>query len=565
MNGPLPHRAEPPGVGPRNAEASLPPPCTSYRPAVVAALLAMFIALAVMTPRWQRPYLRHWDEAWYAQMSREVLRQPDPITVHWNGGPYFHKPPLALWATAGLFHLGGESVWTARAVSILSMVLAIGLLTFWMARELNPWSAVSTAMLLLAIPDFVEYSGRGQLDAPLLLLLTGRWMLFFYRDESKVFWLTGGVLLGLALMTKGTAALLGPIVEVGYLLAMGQWRTLGSARYLASLGVGVALALPWHVHQGWVHGEAFWKVYGGQHLLQAIWNIYPERPADSPPALYYFAMLLDKEKPFGWMVLAILATGVLSLLYGRTPRRVFLVTWSLLPLVVLSLAETKWRWYILPIYPGVCFLAADLGVAWVRRFPRQITLAAALVLLASTFEANATFRYREGEPQIAELAARVQAVVPPGTRMITLQTANGRKSVYPICLVYSCDRPVMVANSVEHFRDLALSADGAFYAFLQRHYWEEVRAAGELPRSRSLSDHSGALASNSSADNQPPPSFRIEVIAEAEPILFCRVVPGGRVEPFAMDPTNPTKQTEQTNAMDKPSANFERLQQALKE
>ncbi|MGB3296239.1 MAG: phospholipid carrier-dependent glycosyltransferase, partial [Phormidesmis sp.] len=48
--------------------------------------------------------LNDWDEAIYAQISKEIVTSGDWITLHWGYEPWFHKPPLFMWITATCFH-----------------------------------------------------------------------------------------------------------------------------------------------------------------------------------------------------------------------------------------------------------------------------------------------------------------------------------------------------------------------------------------------------------------------------------------------------------------------------
>lgn len=61
--------------------------------------------------------LSHWDEAWYADISRTMLRTGDYFTPIWNGHQFFDKPPLFYWAGTLFMKLFGVNEWSIRAVS----------------------------------------------------------------------------------------------------------------------------------------------------------------------------------------------------------------------------------------------------------------------------------------------------------------------------------------------------------------------------------------------------------------------------------------------------------------
>src|SRR5688572_30242946 len=87
------------------------------RRALLAGVASFLLAAILLTPRVFVGPLRHWDEAWYAQVSREMLDAGDWSTPRWNGGPWFHKPPLAFWGTMASFSVFGVSEASARLFS----------------------------------------------------------------------------------------------------------------------------------------------------------------------------------------------------------------------------------------------------------------------------------------------------------------------------------------------------------------------------------------------------------------------------------------------------------------
>ena len=81
-------------------------------------LLLLVAALALL---WKlgAGSLAAWDEAIYAQVSKEILRSGDWLTPHWQYQPWFEKPPLFLWSTAFLYRLFGINEFWARVPAAL--------------------------------------------------------------------------------------------------------------------------------------------------------------------------------------------------------------------------------------------------------------------------------------------------------------------------------------------------------------------------------------------------------------------------------------------------------------
>ena len=65
------------------------------------------------------------DEGRYAEIPREMFASGDWVTPRLNGFPYFEKPPLQYWVTAGIFTVAGEDEWTARLGPAIAGFLAV--------------------------------------------------------------------------------------------------------------------------------------------------------------------------------------------------------------------------------------------------------------------------------------------------------------------------------------------------------------------------------------------------------------------------------------------------------
>ena len=88
------------------------PPAWREVAGVAAVVLAWLAASA-----WLRP-LQLPDEGRYVGVTWEMLRSGDWLTPTLDGLPYFHKPPLFYWITAGSMALFGLDEAAARAAPL---------------------------------------------------------------------------------------------------------------------------------------------------------------------------------------------------------------------------------------------------------------------------------------------------------------------------------------------------------------------------------------------------------------------------------------------------------------
>jgi 4-amino-4-deoxy-L-arabinose transferase-like glycosyltransferase len=433
-------------------------------------------ALALLAPRVFLGPLRHWDEAWYAQVSREMLAAGDWLTPRWNGEPWFHKPPLAYWGTMASFRLFGESEASARLFSALCGAATAALLAGVLAARVSPGAGWFGGLMLLAIPDFARYAGRGQLDAPVALFVAVQ-ILCFWRglERPRWHWL-GGVAFGLAILAKGAAAGLAPAIGLAYLCVSRQGNALRRPELFGGWLLGFALAAPWHLYEYRQFGDRFLEEYGSRHFSQFFANIYPGETGP-PPAVDYYVRHLWRSEPWGFAMLAVLAGAACYALVGRDPLTRLGAVWTVVVPLALSAARTKWSWYLVPMYPGAALFAAAWlcrrfrATTWMRRSAPIVMALAVVTGLEPCFVGP-----KEGEAEIRALAESLQTHVPPEGGLHTLQLGKVRHSVYPIAALYYSRRPTYAVHSFEELRRVLVGPSRSLF-LLARTPWR-----GDLER-----------------------------------------------------------------------------------
>ena len=86
-------------------------PTSEHRLGLGASLLLLTVSLVSLAPGIQVSFFDR-DEAWYAQVSREMLQGGDWLTPHYRGEVWLHKPPLLYWLVAASYRLLGVGEWT---------------------------------------------------------------------------------------------------------------------------------------------------------------------------------------------------------------------------------------------------------------------------------------------------------------------------------------------------------------------------------------------------------------------------------------------------------------------
>jgi len=337
------------------------PPLRASEIAVVLglAIFVLFYKLGVSP-------LADWDEAIYAQISREILQRHSWIPLYWNFQPFFEKPPLLMWTTALFFKVFGESELWARAASALSGV-ALCVLMFSFAKRLRGSRAAwLTVTVLLTTTAFYDASRFGTTDIMLTLGMYVALVGLFHIEQGRLWgWYPFWIGFGIAVMTKGPAV--APLCVTAVCVAILNHWTREKFKRQFALGALVfcAIVLPWHLVM-WVRcGNEFLGNYIGFNLFHRA--LHPIEGHHGGPR-YYLLVLAERATPWVYFL-------PLAFLRAVKDRRLQIpVIFTLVVFISFTLARTKLHWYIVPIYPALALMVAFQSDEVLREYPRLARL-----------------------------------------------------------------------------------------------------------------------------------------------------------------------------------------------
>jgi 4-amino-4-deoxy-L-arabinose transferase-like glycosyltransferase len=286
------------------------------------------------------------DEPRYASIGREMAHSGDWITPRLWGQPWFEKPALLYWMTGAAFRMGlGPDLAPRLPVAIMSVAF---LAFFWwmLRREFGCATAWFATLILATSGGWCAYSQSGVTDLPLSAAFSAA-MLFALpwvvrRDQRLLPY--AAVMLGLAVLAKGPAPL---VLAAPLALAWRNFRDLLRVRVIVPF---LLVALPWYALCYLRNGAAFLKEFFWLHNFQRFTTSSLQHVQ---PWWYYVPVLALLLLP--WTALAPLAA------IGAKPldrRRLFLLLWTLWPLVFFSISVNKLSGYILPLLPALAALIA---------------------------------------------------------------------------------------------------------------------------------------------------------------------------------------------------------------
>jgi 4-amino-4-deoxy-L-arabinose transferase-like glycosyltransferase len=344
------------------------------RAVTIAAVILLFCALG-------RADLFNPDEPREAEIAREMWVSGDLVVPRLNGEAFLEKPPLFYWLVVASYRLaGGPSELAARAVPALAGLFTV-LLTWGFGRRLvGPTGALLGSGALLTSLQFLWTARRCMIDVPLTLaILVACSALHRSLDAERgrrALWLwLGHLATGAAVLLKGIVGAGIPVLAIGgFLAARRDW---GGLRRCALIPGTIAALLPaalWtmmlHLRLGpegvrefvWVNNVLRFLGGASKGHVQPFWYYLPTFFTDFAPwsLLAPFAVAAS---------LVMIRRGGRAPADGETMAAGHLISWVLVPLVVLSIASTKRGIYLLPLYPAAALLVG----AWIARLTTRPT------------------------------------------------------------------------------------------------------------------------------------------------------------------------------------------------
>jgi 4-amino-4-deoxy-L-arabinose transferase-like glycosyltransferase len=318
------------------------------------------------------------DEPRYAQTSRQMLQSGDWVVPHFLDEVRTAKPVLIYWCQAAAMSAMGENSFAARFPSALTMILTLIVVAVVVYRAIGPQRALWTTFILGSSGLGIFCAKFCTTDAVLLLWMTMAQICLYARWRGSRSWsvlILMSIAIGLGGLTKGPI-ILGVMISTA--LALFALRRSDSERrgvrpigisaiqVVVAIVIVTAIVTPWlYLIQQRVPGylkETFWKeIYDRARR--------PQEGHKGPPG-YYLASIWVTYFP--WSLL-LPATIVQAWKRRHIPVIRFCLAATIGPWLMFEVVATKLPHYVLPIFPPLAFLTADMLVRAARRLHQDIT------------------------------------------------------------------------------------------------------------------------------------------------------------------------------------------------
>lgn len=296
------------------------------------------------------------DEGRNAEKAREILLLNDWVTPHEDFFPVLDKPMFFYWLIAISYKAFGINEWAARLASVLAALGCFVLVSRFTRIRWGPWEALWSGLILISGVEFFILSRVVIFDMSLTFCITLALYSFFeaaHTDETmrrRIYCALMYVGLAAGTLIKGLVGLLIPgLVIFFYLLIANRWSILRSVYLIPGALLFLALVAPWYLLAE-ARNPGFLRYY----LWDEHFGRFATGSFDRKQPWYFFLVVLA----VGFLPWSVLLPSVIKRNWSQSldDRRIFLLSWSIVPLIFFSLSSSKLAHYILPIFPALSIL-----------------------------------------------------------------------------------------------------------------------------------------------------------------------------------------------------------------
>ncbi len=299
--------------------------------------------------------LSAWDEATYANISRQIIKTGNWLILQEVNAPWFDKPPLYMWISAVFFKIFGVNEFSVRLTSSLFGIATVLLVYIFSKKISDKNTATLAALILLATPHFVHLSKLGMMDVPLTFFILLAVYLFWMGQQTPKYLFFCGIALSAGYLMKGFAVFLGLIIIFAYCIFSKDVKRLFKREFILGILSVFAVIFLWHFIQFRIAGPQAIEKYFGFHIFQRATTAIEGHTGGIN---FYQKAIFNKSKP--WSALMYLSVFYVAWLAIKKSdkKAVLLICWIAASYVLYTAVQTKIHWYIIPIYPALAISSA---------------------------------------------------------------------------------------------------------------------------------------------------------------------------------------------------------------
>ena len=377
-----------------------------------AAILVLISSVVVFFSKIASFPLRNWDEAWYAEIIKNMASgNYGYLMPFWNGRYYFDNAPLYFWLSAPILKIFGAGEWQARFVSATAATLAVFLIFKIGKRLKDETTGIISALVFLTFGGVTVRFAHGNLDALLICFFLASFYFYLKSKEKKMYGFIAGALIGLGFLIKSWGIGLFPLVLI-FTYAFFKDKKLPRNSSLIILGILIF--------------SSWWYILGISKFGSQFINWYILNPSEgrlTDPfvnfSLEYFRFFI---RDVGFWFLVPFAYLALKFRNIRKLDKNIVVPFLLLAasfVFFLNFLSDKSDWYIIPALLLISFVLGYLGRELYRSYPKLAISLISLIFIAQIFNVIRVENIYPDRSKVgAELGLHAKNLIPEGEKII---------------------------------------------------------------------------------------------------------------------------------------------------
>jgi 4-amino-4-deoxy-L-arabinose transferase-like glycosyltransferase len=377
----------------------------------------------------------NWDEAWYADITREMMRRNELFVLFWNNEMLLDKPPMFIWITSLFSILFGLSEFSVRLPSALSGLAIILTVLIYSYKKFGLFPALLGFSSLVLNNILVWRLRSGNIDLFLSLLIFITYFLILSKHKRKYIWL--GIIFGCIYLTKLSIVLFPFSIFVIYEFLYERKNIRRNFKeYIKIMSIFFLLSGGWLLLGYLKVGKVFTDYYLF-YSDQGVGSVDFSKFNFNYISYAYYSL---QRRFFPVMILGTCA----ALLNLRKRENFLLFMFGWLLLFQLSFTEKNNNWYLIPSMPFWALLVA-VGTNSFINIVRKNVLIITCVVLVSSYVSYKTFTVNiipilsnSSTVKQAESSAFLKTVTQKDDTVVRLD------HLYPVTIYYS-DRRVLAS------------------------------------------------------------------------------------------------------------------------
>lgn len=317
-----------------------------------------------------------WDESRNGINALEMRYDHRFFVTHFDGQPdmWNTKPPLFIWTAALCMKLFGTTVLALRLPSALSAFFIV-VYCFWFSRKYlnNALPGFFAGLVLATTVGFVDYhvARNGDFDCMLSM-----WIFFYCTQfylylelQKKKHLILASLFLACAIFTKGVAGCLFLPGLFLFLIINKNYRAILKKRelYIITLLGFISGISYYFIREFFNHG------YIKAVIENEITGRYLKTNEQHSGDIWFYLRILNDNHFAPWLYWLLPSFLIVNYTSGERYKQLgnFLIVTIVCNLIILTLSQTKLKWYDAPLFP---FMALLIGMGLTQIYNAVLTI-----------------------------------------------------------------------------------------------------------------------------------------------------------------------------------------------